>query len=64
MGGLLVVAHLDPKKRGSIEDQFAAVARRLAGRGVPVTLAFARRPARAVAELLESAGARCEVVDG
>lgn len=43
--GIWLVLHLDAKKRGSMEQQLVALARRLRGQGVPMTCVFARPPA-------------------
>lgn len=61
--GLLIVAHLDPKKRGSLEQGMAATAAALAARGVPTHLACAREPAAAAAVELARAGVRWTAVD-
>lgn len=62
-GGLLIVAHLDPKKRGSLEQELAATAAALAARGVPAHLACAREPAHAAAVELAGAGVRWTAID-
>ena len=56
-GGLLVLAAFAPKKRGSLEDQLAAVTRALGRLGVPVTLVFPRPAPPSLAALLVGAGA-------
>jgi glycosyltransferase involved in cell wall biosynthesis len=45
MGGIWLVLHLDAKKRGTMEHQLVAVARRLRDEGLPTTMVFARPPA-------------------
>jgi glycosyltransferase involved in cell wall biosynthesis len=45
MGGIWLVLHLDAKKRGTMEHQLVALARRLRDEGLPTTMVFARPPA-------------------
>jgi glycosyltransferase involved in cell wall biosynthesis len=44
-GGVWLVLHLDAKKRGSMEQQLVALARRLHEEGIPAAMVFARPPA-------------------
>jgi L-malate glycosyltransferase len=44
-GGVWLVLHLDAKKRGSMEQQLVALARRLREESIPATMIFARPPA-------------------
>jgi glycosyltransferase involved in cell wall biosynthesis len=62
-GGLLIVAHLNPKKRGSLERQLSALAARAGAAGIPVRLIVARPPAPSVARELAAAGASFCTVD-
>jgi len=43
-GGIWLVLHLAPKKRGSMEQQLVALCERLGARGMPVTLVFSATP--------------------
>jgi glycosyltransferase involved in cell wall biosynthesis len=43
-GGIWLVLHLRPKKRGSMEQQLIALGERLGARGVPVTMVFSEAP--------------------
>ena len=51
-----VVSHLRPKKRGSMEQQFVALARRLRDRGVSLTYVFSGLPAAWLQEELDRLG--------
>ncbi len=61
--GLLVIAHLDPKKRGSLERQWVAMAGALKAQGVRMHLAVARAPSDAVADELARAGVAWTALD-
>jgi hypothetical protein len=45
VAGIWLVLHLDAKKRGTMEEQLVALARRLRCETIPVTMVFARPPA-------------------
>jgi glycosyltransferase involved in cell wall biosynthesis len=61
--GVLIAAHLRPKRRGALEEQFAAIGRTLAARAVPVTVALDGTPTPSVAKLLGDAGVEVAAVD-
>src|SRR4051812_9815606 len=55
-GGVWLGLHLDAKKRGSMEQQLVALARRLRDESIPTTMVFARPPARFPGDELRTAG--------
>lgn len=52
----LTVAHLNPKRQGSLEDQFSFFASHLAARGVPADFLFSTFPILPVQELFRRRG--------
>jgi len=56
VSGVWLVLHLDAKKRGSMEQQLVALARRLREERIPTTMVFARPPAPFPADALRDAG--------
>jgi len=62
-GGVWLVLHLDAKKRGSMEQQLVAVARRLARERVPLTMVFAAEPAPFPGDELRAAGVDVRALD-
>lgn len=63
MGGIWLVLHLDAKKRGTIEQQLVALARRLRQERIPTTMVFARPPAAFPGDALREAGVRLRHLD-
>ena len=63
MGGVWLVLHLDAKKRGSMEQQLIALARRLREERIPTTMVFARPPARFPADALRESGVTLRHLD-
>jgi glycosyltransferase involved in cell wall biosynthesis len=63
MGGIWLVLHLDAKKRGTMEQQLIALARRLQRESIPTTMVFARPPAPFPAEPLREAGVEIRHID-
>jgi len=63
MGGIWLVLHLDAKKRGTMEQQLVALARRLQRESVPTTMVFARPPAPFPGEPLREAGVQIRHID-
>ena len=63
MAGIWLVLHLDAKKRGTMEEQLVALARRLRQERVPTTMVFARPPARFPGEALRDAGVTLRHLD-
>lgn len=59
----LTVAHLNPKRRGSMEDQFAHLASFLDERGVDADFLFSEFPILPVKELLRRRGAEIGRID-
>jgi L-malate glycosyltransferase len=55
-GGVWLVLHLDAKKRGSMEQQLVALARRLGDESIATTMVFARPPAPFPGDELRVAG--------
>jgi L-malate glycosyltransferase len=62
-GGIWLVLHLDAKKRGSMEQQLVALARRLKREAIPATMVFAAEPAPFPARELRAAGVDVRAVD-
>src|SRR4051812_48249046 len=60
---MLLVIPLNPKKRGSLEDQLAALGRALRLRGTSATLVGWREPSKAAATLFAEAGLDVRVID-
>src|SRR5437867_3522519 len=58
-----VICHLSPKKRGSMEQQFVALARRLRPRGVPLTYVFAAPPIAWLRDELERLAVTVHTLD-
>ena len=63
MGGIWLVLHLDAKKRGSMEQQLVALARRLRQERIPTTMVFARPPAPFPGDALREAGVTLRHLD-
>ena len=63
MGGIWLVLHLDAKKRGSMEQQLVALARRLRQERIPTTMVFARPPAPFPGDALREAGVTLRNLD-
>ena len=63
MGGIWLVLHLDAKKRGTMEQQLVALARRLRQERIPTTMVFARPPAAFPGDALREAGVRLRHLD-
>ncbi len=62
-GGIWLVLHLDAKKRGSMEQQLVALARRLKTEAIPATMVFAAEPAPFPGHELRAAGVDVRAVD-
>ena len=62
-GGIWLVLHLDAKKRGSMEQQLVALARRLRAENIPATIIFAAEPAPFPGRELREAGAEVRALD-
>jgi len=62
-GGVWLVLHLDAKKRGSMEQQLIALARRVREEAVPVTMVFAAEPAPFPGRELRAAGVELRTLD-
>ena len=62
-GGIWLVLHLDAKKRGSMEQQLVALARRLKTEAIPATMVFAAEPAPFPGRELRAAGVDVRAVD-
>lgn len=60
---LLVIADLNPKKRGSLEQQFCALSSHLGSHGIGAYFLFSAPPVPQVATELRAAGARWEAID-
>jgi glycosyltransferase involved in cell wall biosynthesis len=60
---LLVIADLNPKKRGSLEQQFCALSSHLRARGLVAHFLFSARPIPQVEADLRDAGARWDTID-
>jgi glycosyltransferase involved in cell wall biosynthesis len=56
MRGIWLILHLDAKKRGTMEQQLVALARRLEQEKVPTTMVFARPPGPFPGDALREAG--------
>ncbi len=63
MGGIWLVLHLDAKKRGTMEQQLVALAKRLRQERIPTTMVFARPPAAFPGDALREAGVRLRHLD-
>ena len=63
MGGIWLVLHLDAKKRGSMEQQLVALARRLRQERIHTTMVFARPPAPFPGDALREAGVTLRHLD-
>jgi L-malate glycosyltransferase len=63
MGGVWLVLHLDAKKRGTMEQQLVALARRLRQERIPTTMVFARPPAQYPGDALREAGVTLRHLD-
>lgn len=63
MAGIWLVLHLDAKKRGTMEEQLVALARRLRCETIPVTMVFARPPAPFPGDALRQAGVTLRHLD-
>jgi glycosyltransferase involved in cell wall biosynthesis len=63
MKGIWLVLHLDAKKRGTMEQQLVALARRLRQERIPVTMVFARPPAPFPGDELRAAGVTLRHLD-
>jgi L-malate glycosyltransferase len=63
MGGIWFVLHLHAKKRGTMEQQLIALARRLRQEGIPTRMVFARPPAPFPGDALREAGVDLRHVD-
>ncbi|MFL5311884.1 MAG: glycosyltransferase family 4 protein [Myxococcales bacterium] len=61
--GIWLVLHLDAKKRGTMEQQLVALARRLRQEGIATTMVFARPPAAFPGEPLREAGVALRHLD-
>jgi L-malate glycosyltransferase len=62
-GGIWIVADIDPRKRGSFEQQQVALVEALAARGERVTCVYANDPAPYPGRELRAAGAEVRVLD-
>jgi glycosyltransferase involved in cell wall biosynthesis len=63
MGGIWFVLHLDAKKRGTMEQQLVALARRLQRHSIPTTMVFARPPKPFPAQALREAGVQIRHIE-
>lgn len=63
MGGIWLVLHLDAKKRGTMEQQLVALARRLGQERIATTMVFARPPAPFPGDALGEAGVTLRHLD-
>jgi glycosyltransferase involved in cell wall biosynthesis len=63
VGGIWLILHLDAKKRGTMEQQLVALARRLRQERIPTTMVFARPPAAFPGDALREAGVRLRHLD-
>jgi glycosyltransferase involved in cell wall biosynthesis len=63
VAGIWLVLHLDAKKRGTMEQQLVALARRLRDERVPTTMVFARPPAPFPGDALREAGVTLRDLD-
>ena len=63
MAGIWLVLHLDAKKRGTMEQQLVALARRLRQERIPTTMVFARPPAPYPGDALREAGVNLRHLD-
>jgi glycogen(starch) synthase len=60
---ILVIAHFAAKRRGSLEEQFAALGRALKERGATLTVALSRVPVSSVAALFRNSSVDWTVID-
>jgi glycosyltransferase involved in cell wall biosynthesis len=63
VGGIWLILHLDAKKRGTMEQQLVALARRLQQERVATTMVFARPPAAFPGDALREAGVTLRHLD-
>jgi glycosyltransferase involved in cell wall biosynthesis len=61
--GIFVVLHLNPRKRGSLEQQLTTLSARLERRDTPVTIVFAAWPPSWLAAELDKVGAQVRALD-
>lgn len=62
-GSVWIVADIEPRKRGSFEQQQIALAEALGARGIAVTCVYARHPAAYPEDALRGAGAKVRALD-